>query len=113
MATQNIFGRPSGSSTPPNEKLVDLSLHESNNSRHSEFRSDKSSVVAFERASEVESARHSLYPVTSYAGQIGGEDSGLPDKLPDSGEKDPNLVEWEGLDDPENPYNWYSVVFRL
>jgi hypothetical protein len=62
------------------------------------------------RASDVESQRpSSLYPVTSYASQIGGEGT-FEDDEPEAaagGERDPNLVEWDGPEDPHNPYNWY------
>ena len=48
--------------------------------------------------------------MTSYASQIGGEGE-FPDekieKIEKNGEKDPNLVEWDGPHDPANPYNWY------
>jgi hypothetical protein len=68
--------------------------------------SEKLNVEPFRRSS-LESGRSSLYPVTSYASQIGGE-GGIED---DDGReetpgKDPNLVEWDGPDDPNNPYNW-------
>lgn len=60
----------------------------------------------FRRASDVESQRPSLYPVTSYASQIGGEGDFADEDEEETGERDPNLVEWDGPDDPENPYNW-------
>lgn len=62
----------------------------------------------FGRASEIESARsESLYPVISYASQIGGV-GGVEDEpeIDQTAEKDPNLVEWDGPNDPKNPYNW-------
>jgi hypothetical protein len=64
----------------------------------------------FGRASEVESLRPpSLYPSISYASQIGGV-GGVEDEpeIDQTAEKDPNLVEWDGPNDPKNPYNWYS-----
>jgi len=64
----------------------------------------------FERASDVESGRPSLYPVTSYASQIGGEGESFPDEGMPQSEKDPNLVEWDGPNDPANPYNWSIPV---
>lgn len=64
----------------------------------------------YERSSSLEDTRPSLYPVTSYASQIGGEGIFREEELEDireEGEKDPNLVEWDGPKDPKNPYNWY------
>jgi hypothetical protein len=59
------------------------------------------------RASDVESGRRSLYNVTSYVSEIGGEGTYMSQELPEIPEKkDPNLVEWDGPNDPMNPYNW-------
>jgi hypothetical protein len=66
-------------------------------------------VDTFERASSIEDTRPALYPVTSYASQVGGEGIFREEELEDireEGEKDPNLVEWDGPKDPNNPYNW-------
>jgi len=87
---------------------ADESHHHSDH-LHSTLDSHKHNTHAFERASDVESIRPSLYPVTSYASQIGGEggiEDGEIERPP--GEKDPNLVEWDGPDDKNNPYNWYT-----
>lgn len=35
-----------------------------------------------------------------------GEESKKAEDLKKKGEKDPNLIEWDGPDDPENPMNW-------
>ena len=74
----------------------------------SALESHKFNVEGFHRASDVESQRPSLYPVTSYASQIGGEGTFADEDVPEAGERDPNLVEWDGPDDPQNPYNWYN-----
>jgi len=55
---------------------------------------------------ERESHESELYPVTSYASQIGGGGEVFPEEP--SQTKDPNLVDWDGPNDPANPYNWYS-----
>jgi hypothetical protein len=67
-------------------------------------------VDTYQRSSSLEDTRPSLYPVTSYASQIGGEGIFREEELEDireEGEKDPNLVEWDDPKDPNNPYNWY------
>ena len=81
---------------------------------HPTIESHKLNTHTFERASDVESIRHGLYPIPSYASQIGGE-GGIEDgevQRP-AGEKDPNLVEWDGPDDKNNPYNWYIPILPL
>lgn len=89
------------------EKITTDSSPESYSRPHSALDSHRTNVDIFGRSSDVESLRHSLYPVTSYASQIGGE-GGLPDEeVEENGEKDDNLVEWDGPNDPANPYNWY------
>ena len=90
------------------EKVVSDSSHGSDSRRHSLAESHRMNGEAFERASDVESNRHTLYPVISYASQIGGE-GGIEDpehEKHETGEKDPNLVEWDNPKDPNNPYNW-------
>jgi hypothetical protein len=67
-------------------------------------------VDTYGRSASLEDTRPSLYPVTSYASQIGGEGTFREEELEDireEGEKDPNLVEWDGPKDPANPFNWY------
>ena len=87
------------------EKLHTGSSHDPDNRQHSGMRTHKLNTDAFDRVSDIESARHSLYYVASYISQIGGE-GGVPDDEVQNGEKDPNLVEWDGPNDPANPYNW-------
>jgi hypothetical protein len=94
---------------PENEAPKADESHHQSDYLHSTLESHKHNTHAFDRASDVESLRHSLYPVTSYASQIGGE-GGIEDGEVErpAGEKDPNLVEWDGPDDKNNPYNWYN-----
>lgn len=90
------------------DKIMTDSSHGSDSRRHSLEESHRMNADAFERASDVESNRPSIYPVISYASQIGGE-GGIEDpehEKHETGEKDPNLVEWDGPNDPKNPYNW-------
>lgn len=90
------------------DKIMTDSSHGSDSRRHSLEESHRMNAHAFERASDVESNRHTIYPVISYASQIGGE-GGIEDpehEKHEIGEKDPNLVEWDGPNDPKNPYNW-------
>ena len=89
------------------EKLASDISHGSSSSRTpSALDAHKFNTEGFGRASDVESQRPSLYPVTSYASQIGGEGDFADEDDDQTGERDPNLVEWDGPDDPENPYNW-------
>ena len=91
------------------EKVITESSHGSDSRRHSLAETHRMNNEAFERASDVESNhRPIIYPVISYASQIGGE-GGIEDPEHEkiqTGEKDPNLVEWDGPNDPKNPYNW-------
>jgi hypothetical protein len=89
------------------EKTASDLSHGSSSRTPSALDSHKLNAEEFTRASDVESQRPSLYPVTSYASQIGGEGTFADDDAEESGEPDPNLVEWDGPDDPHNPYNWY------
>jgi len=87
---------------------------EGNSSAHPSHRSarqappDHVSTGTSGRASEVESERCSLYPVTSYASTIGGGGPfpSIQNPEPQNEPKDPNVVEWDGPKDPANPYNW-------
>jgi len=90
----------SASSTLSEEKIPSAS---SDSAGTPPVETHKENLEAFERASDLENERPSLYPVTSYASQIGGEGS-FP--LEESPQDDPNLVQWDGPDDPANPYNW-------
>jgi hypothetical protein len=113
LSTMSKESNPSDSpmstaSTLPHE-------HHENPPRLSTSLSHRSDVLSvhrlkaesYRRSAEIEDARPGLYPVTSYASQIGGEgDLGMPEEVDETEEKDPNLVEWDGPDDPANPYNW-------
>jgi hypothetical protein len=104
-------GSPTISATDDShtEKSTTRWSHGSDNRPHSTLEAHKLNADAFSRSSDVESARHELYPVTSYASQIGGEGGPIPDEeeeVDPNAEKDPNLVEWDGPNDPANPYNW-------
>jgi hypothetical protein len=91
------------------EKTTSDTSHAGSESRTpSALDNHKFNAEGFGRASDVESQRPPLYPVTSYASQIGGEGTFADEDVPESGERDPNLVEWDGPDDPHNPYNWYN-----
>jgi hypothetical protein len=95
------------------EKISNLPSEEALSHSHTALEHHKHNVEALGQVSDVEDQRPSLYPVTSYASQIGGE--GFIDEDPEETpqenvERDPNLVEWEGPDDPNNPYNWYLPV---
>lgn len=90
------------------EKTASDSSHTGSERTPSALERHKFNVEGFHRASDVESQRPSLYPVTSYASQIGGEGTFADEDVPETGERDPNLVEWDGPEDPQNPYNWYD-----
>ena len=101
------------------EKLKKSDSEELATPRHSSavesHRGTHLDVEAFGRPSDVESARPaSLYPSISYASQIGGV-GGVEDEpeINETTEKDPNLVEWDGPNDPRNPYNWYPYFRGL
>jgi hypothetical protein len=96
------------------EKTTSDTSHAGSESRTpSALDNHKFNAEGFRRASDVESQRPSLYPVTSYASQIGGEGTFADEDVPESGERDPNLVEWDGPDDPHNPYNWYYPILWI
>ena len=84
-----------------------LDSRSSVDSGHSGIGNDTLNAEAFERASEIENACSSLCPVTSYVTQIAGDGGGVSDEKSRNGDKNPNLVEWNGPNDPANPYNWY------
>jgi hypothetical protein len=45
--------------------------------------------------------------VTSHGEESQKTEAGIPQpSRPDGDAKDPNLVTWDGPDDPENPFNW-------
>jgi len=54
---------------------------------------------------DVENGQQTLYPITSYASQIGGDGAFAEEVFPTE-EKDANSVDWDGAEDPANPYNW-------
>jgi hypothetical protein len=88
------------------------SSHASDNCRNSALDSHRMNAEMFGKLRDLESGRLSLYPMTSYASQIGGEGGLIFDEDVDKSiEKDPYLVEWDGPNDPENPYNWYVLTY--
>lgn len=88
------------------------SSHCSDNRRASALDPHGMNAETFRRSYDLESGRPSLYNMTSYASQIGGEGGPIPDEdVDESTEKDPNLVEWDGHNDPANPYNWYVLAY--
>jgi hypothetical protein len=91
------------------EKAGDLPSEDALAHSHTALEQHKHNTEAHEWASDLEDQRPALYPVTSYASQIGGEgfiDEDEDETPRENVEKDPNLVEWDGPDDPNNPYNW-------
>jgi hypothetical protein len=91
------------------EKAGDLPSEDALVHSHTALEQHRHNTEAHERASDLEDQRPALYPVTSYASQIGGEgfiDEDEDETPRENVEKDPNLVEWDGPDDPNNPYNW-------
>lgn len=88
------------------------SSHGSDNRNDLALDSHRLNVDKFLKPSDLESGRLSLHPMISYASQIGGEGGVIPDNdVDECAEKDPNLVEWDGPNDPANPYNWYVVAY--
>jgi hypothetical protein len=95
------------------EKIPTGSSHASDSRYNFVLPSRKLSHESFERASHVESTRASLYPITSYPsrmGNVGGVDEEEDGESGGNSDKDPDLVEWDGPNDPANPYNWYLIL---
>lgn len=118
MAAEDTYSTRDSSSITSSEKDHDVKFGMSDSSHNSDIRLDYNlnsrnmNDETFGRSPNLESGRLSFFPMISYVSQIGGEGGPIPgEDVHISTEKDPDLVEWDGPNDPANPYNWYVLAY--